>query len=197
MPRTLRQSVIQSQTLDDNKRGNSYFEAEKNKLPQMSHNFIIAIDHVYEDLIKLQTVIIQKGSYNNAKRSIIASWWQLYYCCGPILYRETSHHKLFWSEAAQQAGVLLCKIYFLWDPIIKSNGYQNVWEQQDLLRYHNRDIFFMFTGNGNKHYYLCRERGSVTHLWIACKSLSRWLAKMEFNKVRSHGAQQSIKLKGL
>lgn len=77
------------------------------------------------------------------------------YCTG-----ESSSHKLFWREAAQQAGVLLYKIYFLWDTIIISNSYQNVWEPQDLLRYHNRDISFMFTGNGNKHYYLGREMGS-------------------------------------
>lgn len=48
-------------------------EAEKNKLPQMPHNFIIAIDHIYEDVINFQTVIIQKNSYNNAKWSIITS----------------------------------------------------------------------------------------------------------------------------
>ena len=73
---------------------------------------------------------------------------------------ESSSHKLFWSEAAQQAGVLQYKIYFLWDTIIISNSYQNVWELQDLLRYRNRDISFMLTGNGNKHYYLGRETGS-------------------------------------
>lgn len=114
------------------------------------------------------------------------------YCTG-----ESSCHKLFWSEAVQQAGVLLCKIYFLWGPIIKSNSYQNVWEQQDLLRYHNRYIVFMFIQNGNKHYCLGKEMGSVTHLRIAYKSLPRWLAKMEFNNIHSHGAQQSVKLKGL
>lgn len=73
---------------------------------------------------------------------------------------EPSSYKLFWSEAAQQAGVLQFKIYFLWGTIIISNSYQNVWELQDLLRYHNRDISFMFTRNGNKHYYLGRETGS-------------------------------------
>lgn len=52
------------------------------------------------------------------------------------------------------------KFIFLWDTIIISNSYQNVWDLQDLLRYHNRDISFMFTGNGNKHYYLGRETGS-------------------------------------
>lgn len=77
------------------------------------------------------------------------------YCSG-----EPNSYKLFWSEAAQQAGVLQFKIYFLWGTIIISNSFQNVWELQDLLRYHNRDISFMFTRNGNKHYYLGRETGS-------------------------------------
>ena len=77
------------------------------------------------------------------------------YCSG-----EPNSYKLFWSEAAQQAGVLQFKIYFLWGTIIISNSFQNVWELQDLLRYHNRDISFMFTRNGNKHYYLGREIGS-------------------------------------
>lgn len=63
------------------------------------------------------------------------------YCMG-----GSSSYKLFWSEAAQQARALLCKIYFSWDTIIISNSYQSVWEQQDLLRYHNRDISFMCIG---------------------------------------------------
>lgn len=153
-----------------NKQGSSCFEAEKNKLPQMPHNFMTAIDHIYEGLIKLQTVLIQKGSYNNAEGSIITSWWQLYYCCGPILYRVSSTHKLSWSEAAQQAGVLLYKIYFLWDTVIISNGSQNVWELQDLLRYHNRDISFMFTGNDNKCSYLGRETDSHNSYWDCWQS---------------------------
>lgn len=33
----------------------------------MPHNFIIAIDHIYEDLIKLQTVIIQKKQLQQCK----------------------------------------------------------------------------------------------------------------------------------
>lgn len=41
------------------------------------------------------------------------------YCSG-----EPSSHKLFWSEAAQQAGVLQFKIYFLWDIKIISNCYK-------------------------------------------------------------------------
>lgn len=114
------------------------------------------------------------------------------YCTG-----ESSSCKLFWREGAQQAGALQCKIYFSWDTIIISNSYQSVWEQQDLLRYHNRDISFMCIGKGNKHYYLGRKTGSATHPWIAYKSLSRWLAKMGFNNMSSHGAQQSMKLKGL
>lgn len=30
------------------------------KLQQLSDNFIIAMDHIYEDIIKLQTVVIKK-----------------------------------------------------------------------------------------------------------------------------------------
>lgn len=38
---------------------------------KLSYNFIIAIDHIYEDDMKLQTVIMpKKGSYSNAKWSI-------------------------------------------------------------------------------------------------------------------------------
>lgn len=112
------------------------------------------------------------------------------YCTG-----ESNGYKLFWREAAQQAGALLCKIYFSWDTIIISNSYQSVSEQRNLLRYHNRDISFMCIGSGNKHYYLGRKTGSATHPCIACKSLSRWPANMGFSNMRSHEAQQSMNLR--
>lgn len=75
------------------------------------------------------------------------------YCMG-----ESSSHKLFWSEAAQQATVLQYKIYFM-----RHNNYIKQLPKcvgtARSIRLCNRDISFMFLGNDNKHYYLGRETG--------------------------------------
>lgn len=111
---------------------------------------------------------------------------------------ESSSHKLFWSEAAQQAGVLQYKIYFLWDTIIISNCYQNVWELQNLLRYHNRDISFMFRRTAIRiSTWVEGDKLSQLTLGLPTRYCCRWLAEMKFNNAPPHLAQQRVKLKGL
>lgn len=67
---------------------------EKNNL---SYNVIIAIDHIYEDDIKLQTVIIQKKAVRAMQKSVLRVTTSLLQRTH-IAVGKYSAHKLLWNK---------------------------------------------------------------------------------------------------